>query len=140
MRTAKILHKAAAVGTALAASAVIGSQALADTLSDVSGLSATGNAAGLGGSSTDLPVIIGRIIGSALGLLGAVFVVLVIYAGFLWMTAQGADDKIKQAKKILSGAVIGIVLTFSAYAITTFVTNSLANSLQKPVDPNDPGY
>ncbi len=139
MRTNAIAKKIAAVGLSIALSTFIGSQAFA-SLSEDTGLTATGDAAGLGGSNTDLPVIIGRIIGSALGLLGAIFVILVIYAGFIWMTAQGSDEKIKQAKKILSGAVIGIVLTFSAYAITTFVTNSLANSLQKPVDPYDAGY
>jgi hypothetical protein len=130
MRISTLVKKVAASGITIGASAIIGSQAMADTLSDFSGLSATGGAAGLGNSSTDLPVIIGRIIGAALGLLGAVFVILVIYSGFTWMTAQGSEEKIKQAKKILSGAVIGIVLTFSAYAITTFITGSLANSLK----------
>ncbi len=100
-------------------------------LSDISGLSATAGAAGVGGTATDLPTIVGSLIGAALSLLGVVFVALVIYAGFLWMTAQGNDEKVKQAKKLLSGAVVGLVLIFASYAITNVVISSLSTALSK---------
>ena len=38
-------------------------------------------------TGSDLPLIVGRIINGALTLVGIIFVVLLIYAGFLWMTA-----------------------------------------------------
>lgn len=95
---------------------------------DPTGLRATAGAAGLSGGATDLPTIIGRFIGGALGLLGVLFVVLIIYSGFLWMTAQGNDEKVKQAKKILTNAVIGLVLIFAAYVITTVVTGALSSA------------
>ena len=130
MRISSTVAKAAATAGALVASTFFAVQALAkDTLSDVSGLSATAGAAGIGATNTDLPTIIGRLIGAALVLLGVVFVILIIYAGFLWMTAQGNDEKVKQAKKVLSGAVIGLVLIFASYAITGFVIDALTNSL-----------
>ncbi len=65
--------------------------------------------------------IVGSIIYPFLGLLGAVFVVLMIYAGFLYMTAQGNEDQVEKAKTIIKNAVIGVVIISLAYAITNFV-------------------
>jgi hypothetical protein len=82
-------------------------------------------AADRAGMSTDQSVsliqIIGGIIQTALGLLGVIIVVLLIYAGFLWMTAGGNDDQVTKAKKILRNSVIGLIIVFSAYAISTFI-------------------
>ena len=83
-----------------------------------------GTSAGLSGAS-DLPTIVGRGVGILLGILGIVFVVLVVYAGFLYMTAQGEETNVKKAKKLLTNAVIGLVLIVSAYAITQGVIDSL---------------
>ena len=59
---------------------------------------------GAGLSDQELPVIIGNILGVALGLLGIVFLVLMLYAGFMWMTAGGNDDKVGEGRKwIISG-------------------------------------
>ncbi len=79
------------------------------------------DAAGL--SSASIFDIIGTLINVFLGLLGVVFLLLVLYAGFLWMTAGGDDGKVEKAKKILINATIGIVITLSSYAITSFIVN-----------------
>ena len=84
-----------------------------EDLDDVQGSS------GLG--STELPQMIGLIINAVLTVLGVIFVVLVFYAGFLWMTDMGSEDKIKKAKAIIIAAVIGIVIVLAAYSITNFV-------------------
>src|SRR5688572_20123444 len=79
-----------------------GSQVLSNLQQDAA---ATGNAAlGTSGTPQSLPVLVGKFIGAALGLLGVVLVVLIIYAGFLWMTAQGDPDKVKKAKGIITNA------------------------------------
>ncbi len=72
-----------------------------------------------------LPKLVGGFIKQAIGLLGIILVVLIIYAGFLWMTAAGNDEKVKKAKGILANAVIGMVLIFAAYAMTDFVIGAL---------------
>ena len=72
-----------------------------------------------------LPQIVGGIIQAALGLLGIVLVVIIIYAGFLWMTAQGDDAKVTKAKGMIANAVIGMIIIFAAYAITNFVISAL---------------
>lgn len=79
-----------------------------------------GTAAKLTGAA-DIPTIVGRTIGILLGILGIVFLVLTVYAGFLYLTAQGEETNVKKAKKMLSQAAIGLVLIVSAYAITNVV-------------------
>lgn len=76
-----------------------------------------------GGGS--LAATVGNIIRIALSVLGTVFLVLILYAGFLWMTAAGDEKKTTQAKSIITSSVIGLLIILSAYAITYFVTNSL---------------
>lgn len=85
----------------------------------------TTTAANIGTTAQPLPQLIGRIIGVVLTLLGVILVVLIIYAGFLWMTAQGEEAKVKKAKEIMSNAVIGMVLIFAAYSISSFVITKL---------------
>lgn len=61
------------------------------------------------------------IIRSVLTLLGIIFVLLSLYAGFLWMTAGGTEENIEKAKKILTAAVVGLVIILLSYSITLFV-------------------
>lgn len=79
------------------------------------------SAAGL--STSSVFDIIGTLINVFLGLLGIVFLLLVLYAGFLWMTAGGDDKQVDKARKMLVNATVGLVITLSAYAITTFIVN-----------------
>ena len=56
-----------------------------------------------------------------LGFLGIISVVLILYAGFMWMTAAGNEDKVGQAKKLLVAAVIGLIIILASYSIASFV-------------------
>ena len=78
-------------------------------------------------SGTRLPAMIGGYISQALALLGIILVVIIIYAGFQWMTAQGDADKVKTAKKMIGQAVVGMAIILAAYAITNFVVASIVN-------------
>ena len=73
-------------------------------------------------SNDDISVIVGTGINTALTLVGLIFLILMVYAGFLWMTARGESDQVDKAQKIITGSVIGLVIVLSAYAITVFVT------------------
>lgn len=74
-----------------------------------------------------LPVIVGNIIRIILGLLGLIFLILVIYGGLRWMTAQGDSGAIEDARDTIVHAVIGLVIVLSAYTITAFVFDRLAS-------------
>ena len=78
-------------------------------------------------TSTTLPVLIGNIIRTFIGLLGIVFLLLMIYAGYQWLTAQGDSDKVSHAKDLLKNAVIGLIIITAAYAIASFVIGAVAN-------------
>jgi hypothetical protein len=75
-----------------------------------------------GVTDTSLSQTVGRIIKIALSMIGTIFLVLTVYAGFLWMTASGNDEQVKKATGILKMAVIGIVIVLASYSITYFVT------------------
>lgn len=77
------------------------------------------------GVKGDLPSAISTVIRVVLSLVGTIFLLLTIYAGILWMTAQGEEEKVTKAKGIITTAVIGLIIVMSAYAITYFVTNTL---------------
>ena len=79
-------------------------------------------------SSTDVRIMTARVIRAAMGVLGIACVVIVIYAGFLWMTSGGNEDNAATAKKWLFGAVLGLIVIFAAYSITTFVTSRVLNA------------
>jgi len=92
------------------------------------GLETTGSASGLSGLESDLPTIIGRIIGAVLGFVGVILLLLMIYAGFLWMTAAGNEERVGKAKKIILSSVVGIIIVMMSYAIASFVIEAVAPS------------
>lgn len=86
--------------------------------------------AGLGGSlsSADPREIIGRIINIALGFLGVVAVGFIAYAGFLWMTSNGEEERVSKAKMIMRNGVIGLVIILASWGIATFVISRLSDA------------
>jgi len=78
---------------------------------------------GLG--QADLKSTIGNLIRVFLGFLGIIAVVMVLLGGFKWMTAGGNEEKVTKAKSLLIAGVIGLAIILSAYAITTFVIDSV---------------
>ena len=60
-----------------------------------------------------------------LGFLGIIFLVLILYAGTLWMTSAGNEEKISKAKKTMVAAIIGVAIVLAAYSISYFVINQL---------------
>lgn len=87
--------------------------------------------AGQGGikSSSTLPVIIGNLVKILVGALGLIFLILTVYAGFLYLTAAGDEEKVKHAKETLQRGVIGLIILSAAYALTVFVVNALSKSI-----------
>ncbi len=88
-------------------------------------LNAGSKAAGYGTNAIDPRIAVGNGIKLVLSLLGIIFVVLVFYAGFLIFSAAGDEENIAKAKKIISYAVIGLIIIISAYSITSFITSRI---------------
>lgn len=85
------------------------------------GLDETAAPAGYAVGSQDLTGTIRTIVTTVLGFVAIAFFVLVLYGGFVWITARGKEDKVEEAKGILEAAAIGLAIVASAYALTTFV-------------------
>lgn len=69
--------------------------------------------------------LIGGVVNRILQFLGAIFLVLTIYGGFLWMTAGGNDEQVGNAKKIIVAAVVGLALVLAAYAVSWFIVTKI---------------
>ncbi|MCF7860459.1 pilin [Patescibacteria group bacterium] len=83
---------------------------------------------GEGLSDTDPRIIVARIINVAMLFLGIIAVVIILLAGFKWMTAAGNEDKVGEAKKLMGAGVIGLVIVLSAWGIATFLLTRLINA------------
>lgn len=79
-------------------------------------------------SASDPRAIAARVINIVMLVLGVLAVGLIIYAGFLWMTAGGEEDKIDQAKRILKNGVIGLAIILSAWGIASFILSRLISA------------
>ncbi len=110
--------------------------ALADSLWDMQseyGMGPIGMAFGQDQNVEDVRFQIARIINIVLSFLGIIAVVLIIFAGFQWMTAGGNEEQIKKAKGLLKNAVIGLVIILMAWSITYFIMTRLwAVATNKP--------
>ncbi len=70
---------------------------------------------------------VGGLVALVLSFVGIIFLLLSIYAGIMWMTAQGNAAQVEKAKTLLTNATIGLVIISAAYSITVFVGNQLTN-------------
>lgn len=86
----------------------------------------TAEAAGIDQGATDLVTIVGRIINIALGFVGIVFLVLMLWAGYQYMTAAGDAEKVKKAVGTIKNSIIGLIVIVSAWAITSFILGFFA--------------
>ena len=91
---------------------------------DDTGLSDTGDAASLT-TDTQLPQLVGNVIKAALGLLGVIFLILMVYAGFRWFLARGEAGEVKKAIDIIRDATVGLLIVLGSYALTGFVVDQL---------------
>jgi len=73
------------------------------------------------------------IINYILTFLGTIFLLTLIYTGYLWMTARGNEEQISKAKKIAREALIGLLIVFFSRLITEFILTQF-NTALNPVE------
>ncbi|MBI2551396.1 hypothetical protein HYV73_03585 [Candidatus Uhrbacteria bacterium] len=71
--------------------------------------------------------LIPNLIDGALSVLGIIFLFYVLYAGFLYMTAEEDTKKTGKAKDMLRNGIIGLIIIIASYAIANFVISTLNN-------------
>ncbi len=92
-----------------------------------SGLNATAEEAGYDLDAQNREKIMSTSINIVLSLVGVIFIGLMIYGGYTWMTAGGSEEKVKSAKNTITEAAIGLIVVIAAYAISYFVLEFVVN-------------
>lgn len=73
--------------------------------------------------------IVGKVVQALLSFLGVIFFILMIYAGFIWMTAKGDQQKVQKAKDVLINSLIGLIIVVTAYAVSYFVISAIQKGI-----------
>lgn len=99
----------------------------ANTFKEQSGLNKTAEVGGydVSANSTTPEQLVGKAIYVVLGFIGVIFMILLIYGGFVWMTAGGNEEKVKKANGILMSSMFGLIIILSAYVISYFILGRL---------------
>lgn len=87
------------------------------------GLANTREAAGLPQNEFTLSLM--TVVNILLSFIGIFFLFLIIYGGYLWMTAAGNEEQVGKAKKIIIASVIGVTIILVARIITEFVISEI---------------
>jgi cytochrome bd-type quinol oxidase subunit 2 len=100
--------------------------ALASNLTDqVTGqLQAGAKQAGYEGAS-DPRIAAAQMVQIFLVFTGSIFLLLVVIAGFWYITARGEQAKIEKATSTIRASIIGLIIITMAYSITVFVSSRL---------------
>jgi type IV secretory pathway VirB2 component (pilin) len=76
---------------------------------------------GYADNNTDPRTIAANAIKVLLGFLGIIAVIIIIIAGFQWMNSGGDTKKVEESKTRLQNAVVGLIIIFSAWALSNFI-------------------
>ncbi|OGY52804.1 MAG: hypothetical protein A3B15_01505 [Candidatus Buchananbacteria bacterium RIFCSPLOWO2_01_FULL_45_31] len=92
-----------------------------------------GTYTGLG--TRDLREGVMMIVQYLLGFLGIIAIIVILYGGFVWLTSAGSEEKVGQAKKIITAGIIGLIIIFISYAIAAFVITQLIEATGASIQP-----
>lgn len=92
-------------------------------------LSTVGSRSGFNTNQRSVDPIIATVISVILSFLGVIFLILMVYGGYIWMMAAGNDEKVTKAKDLIKAAIIGLLIVVGAYAITIFVMARISKDL-----------
>jgi len=84
-------------------------------------------------------VVISNVINAAIVLSAVVAVFLIVYSGFQYVTSSGDKEKVDNARKRLTYAIIGLVFIFLSFFIIKFIsqfTGVGVNQLASPPGAN----
>jgi len=79
----------------------------------------------VGNVAADPRDVIKRIINVVMGFLGMIAVLIILFAGFRWMTAGGNKENMEKAQQLLVNGIIGLVIVFSAWTVAWFAVNTI---------------
>lgn len=78
----------------------------------------------IGFNKDSLMTMIARLMKWSFGFFGIIFLALMLAGGIRWMTAQGDEKKVENAKQMLTAGVIGLLIVLASFAVTAFLGDS----------------
>ncbi len=75
----------------------------------------------IGLGSNDLVATVTNTLRFLLGALGIAGVTMLIYGGYMWLTAGGSEERVESAVKIIRAAVVGILIIAFSWVIVSYV-------------------
>jgi len=85
-----------------------------------------GTFSGLG--TKDIREGIMNVVNVLLGFIGILAIIIILWGGFRWLTSGGNEEKVGEAKKVITAGIIGLIIIFVAYALASFVIQQLMNA------------
>lgn len=104
------------------------------------GLDRTAQKSGLDQYSGSVETVAGNIVSQALGVVGILFLGMMIYGGMIWMFARGNEEMAKRALDTVITSIIGLIVISASYAITTFVLQATSTQQGGGGGPSNSGY
>ncbi|HZJ42038.1 MAG TPA: pilin [Patescibacteria group bacterium] len=77
------------------------------------------------GETSDINALVKNIINFLIILAIPITAILIVYAGFLYITSAGNDEKVKTAQKALIWAIIGFAIVLVASSVPTIIEEFL---------------
>lgn len=84
--------------------------------------------------------IVGGIVKKVVAVLGIIFLILILYASYNWMTAGGNSEDVRKSLAIIKWSIVGAIVVFGAYVISNYVVSNVKKASQTPSIPNDYNY
>ncbi len=72
-----------------------------------------------------IPELVNRLVYATLSVVGALFFLMFLWGGVMYLTAGGTAEKVKKATQILTNAVIGLVIVALSYTLVAFVIDTI---------------
>jgi len=72
-----------------------------------------------------LGAMAGKAINIIFGVIGVVFVTIILIGGYLWMSATGNEESIKKAKIFILNGIFGLMVIFISYALVALILFAL---------------
>ena len=96
------------------------------------------------GGTNDISTLVSNIINFLIILAVPITAILIVYAGFLYITSAGNDEKVKTAQKALIWAIIGFAIVLVASSVPIIIEKFLSGETEESEElgqsnDSDPG-
>jgi hypothetical protein len=124
----RFIHKliAPVVSCALLMAVAVPHVGAQNTVAVCSGVAAAGGSCSEAGAGTTVNEVIGVVVNILSFVVGIVAVIMIIVAGFKYVTSGGDSSNVQSAKNTIMYAIVGLIIVAMARAITGFVLDRVA--------------